>query len=128
MQVVVESGVHEDPLEQGDEGVRLVRLQPAEQPGLEVVDQGLGLGVQAAAGREYVDGVGAAVGGMAAALHQAALLHLVDQADHHVAVHVQRPGELVLTEAVLLDQQVEQAELAGWMPSGASTSTSCSCT
>jgi hypothetical protein len=48
---------------------------------------------------------------MAPTLHETALLHLVDQADHDVAVDAERLAQLVLAPATLLDEQAEQAEV-----------------
>ncbi len=60
-----------------------------------------------------VDGVRPTVLGVAFAAGETALLEVVDQADHHVAVDVQPLGESLLGEALVGGEVGEHAELAG---------------
>lgn len=46
--------------------------------------------------------MGAAVGGVAAALDESAVFQIVNQAHHHVAVDAQGVGELLLTASLPL--------------------------
>jgi hypothetical protein len=106
---VLKVGMFADAPQQGDECPRLGRVQSPEQLGFEPGQQRFGFGVELTAGGQQVHGVGAAIGGMAAAFNETAQLHVVDQADHDVAVDVQRLAHLVLAQAILLDEDAEKA-------------------
>lgn len=73
----------------------------------------LGFGQQGMRGGQEVEGVGSAVGGMAAAFHEVAFLQVIHESDHHIAVDIQRLAELLLGAAVVGAQEFQHAEVAG---------------
>ena len=57
--------------------------------------------------------MGPSVPGVALASHQVALFEFVDQADHDVAMHAHRVGELLLTEPLLAGELHQHAVMRG---------------
>ena len=73
----------------------------------------LELGEELAARRREVERVGAAVGGVAAALGEAALLEVVDERDHRAAVDAERAAQRLLGLALVDREVAEHPEVAG---------------
>lgn len=89
-------GVVGESLQDGGELGTLARVEHGEDLFLVLVGDPAGAGEQLARGLGQVNGVGAAVSGMPPAFDQTALLEVVEQADHDLAVDAQRVGELLL--------------------------------
>lgn len=100
-----------DALQQRDELPSLGLVERRQQLGVVFVGGVLGSGQPGASVRREVHRVGAAVAGVAPALHEPALLELVDQPDHRVAMDPHSVGELLLALPVARRKQGEQPEV-----------------
>lgn len=72
----------------------------------------LGFDQEGMGGRQEMKGVGTAVARVATTLHEVAFLQVVHQADHHIAMDLQRLAELLLSAAVVGAQEFQHAEVA----------------
>jgi hypothetical protein len=100
-----------EALQKRDE-VRAVGLVDAgEQLSLLLVGGALGARKQLVGGGGEVNGVSTPVGGVAAAFDESAVLEVVDEADHRVAVDAQDVGELLLGLSLVSRQVYEQPEV-----------------
>lgn len=85
-----------EALQKRDERGPIVGVDPGKQFDVLLVGDTFGLGHQLVGGRGEMDGVGAPIGGVAAALDESATFEFIDQPDHHVAVDAQGVGKLLL--------------------------------
>jgi hypothetical protein len=109
-----EASVVCETLEQRDELALVELVESGEQFGVVLVGDGLGSGEQLEGRGREVHGVGSPVVGVAAATDdESALLQVVDQPDHGVAVDGQGVGELLLGLSVGRGQVAEQSEVTG---------------
>ncbi len=87
--------------------------QRGQEFGVQLVHPLLGFDQEGMGGGQETQGVRPAVGGVATAFHEVAFLQVVDQADHDIAVDVERLAELLLGAAVVGLQEFQHAEVAG---------------
>jgi hypothetical protein len=106
-----ESSVVGEALQEGDEVVAVGLVDPGEQLCFLLVGGALGAGKQVVSGGGEVQGVGAPVGGVAAAFDESAVFQIIDQTHHHVAVDAHGVGELLLRLSLVLRQVHEQSEV-----------------
>jgi len=76
-----------------------------------LVGGALGVREEVVSGGREVQGVGASIGGVATALDQSAVLEVVDEADHRVAVDAQGIGEPLLGLSLIFREVHEQPEV-----------------
>jgi hypothetical protein len=76
-----------------------------------LVGDPLGTAKQLVGGCSEVDGVGAPIGGVAAAFDQASILEFVDESDHHVAMDAHGVGQPLLGLALAAREVHEQPEV-----------------
>jgi hypothetical protein len=102
-----------ETLEQRDELALVELVESGEQLGVVLVGDGLGLSEQLAGRGREVHGMGTPVVGVAAASDESALLQVVNQPDHGVAVDGQGVGELLLGLPISRGQVAKQPKVTG---------------
>ncbi len=99
--------------QQIEEERAILGRQGRQEFGVQLGHSPLGFGQQGVRGGQEMQGVGAPVSGVAATLHEVAFLEVVHQADHDIAVDLQRLAELLLRAAVVGAQEFQHAEVTG---------------
>lgn len=95
-----------------EEDGTILGSQRGQEFGVELGDPLLGFDQEGMGGGQEMKGVGTAVARVATTLHEVAFLQVVHQADHHIAMDLQRLAELLLSAAVMGTQEFQHAEVA----------------
>jgi hypothetical protein len=101
------------PLQQREQGCPIVVTESGEQFRLLLIGELVCPRQKLPRGRREPDRMGPPVIGVAASLDKPALLELIDQADHHVAVNTEGIRQLLLGLPVFVGQVHKQAEMVG---------------
>lgn len=95
-----------------EEDRTILGSQRGQEFGVQLGHPLLGFGQEGMSGGQEMKGVGTAVVRVASTLHEVAFLQVVHQADHHIAVDIQRLAEFLLSAAVMSVQEFQHAEVA----------------
>jgi len=112
----VQTRMSRDPLQQTDEQALLVGAQGGDELAIVRAGHALGLLHQALRRGAEIQGVGAPVARVPPPFDQPARFELVDQAHHHVAMHTQAIGQLLLGLALGAGQLQQEPEVPGLQP------------
>lgn len=105
------AGVLGQPLEQGDQGRAVGGIHRREESSLLLIGDLVCAGEQLVSGGGEEDGMGATIARVLPTFDEAALLEVVDEADHPVAVDPEGVGEPLLRLAVAVREVNQEPEM-----------------
>jgi hypothetical protein len=107
------AGVLGQSLEQGEKGRAVGGVHRREESSLLLIGDLVRAGEQLVCGRREEDGMGATIARVLPTLDEAAVLEVVDEADHPVAVDPEGVGEPLLRLAVAMREVNQEPEMLG---------------